>query len=80
MVKGRKLVALAFCASLLTALSVRLHAQQVPPEVAKQGYADQIVVNGKIVSMDDKGYNTNPGRTYEAMAIKGTRIMALGSN
>ena len=52
----------------------------LPPEVAEHGYADLIVVNGKIVSMDDGGYNTNPGNVYEAMAIKGGRIMALGTN
>ena len=52
----------------------------VPPEVAKHGYADTVVVNGKIVSMDDQGYNANPGRTYQAMAIKKTRIIGLGTN
>jgi predicted amidohydrolase YtcJ len=52
----------------------------LPPEVARQGYADQIVFNGKIVSMDDAGSNENPGNIYQAMAIKGTRIMALGTN
>jgi hypothetical protein len=58
-----------------------LQAQNsIPPLVAKHGYADSIVVNGRIVSMDDQGYNTNPGRIYEAMAVKGTRIMALGTN
>jgi len=60
--------------------SIPIFAQDVPPEVAKLGYADQIVVNGKIVSMDDYGYNANPGHVYEAMALKGNRIMALGSN
>ena len=28
--------------------------QQLPPEVARWGYADTIFVNGKVVSMDDK--------------------------
>src|SRR5688572_20305191 len=58
-----------------------LQAQNVlPPEIAKYGTPDQIVVNGKIVSMDDPGQNTSPGRIYEAMAVKGNRIMALGTN
>jgi predicted amidohydrolase YtcJ len=52
----------------------------LPPEVAKHGYADMVVFNGKIVSMDDIGYNQNPGNIYQAMAIKGDRIMALGTN
>jgi len=52
----------------------------LPSEVAKYGYADMIVVNGKVVSMDDDGFNTNVGHVYQAMAIKGTRILGLGTN
>lgn len=62
-------------------LSNWMHAQTaLPPEVAKNGYADMIVVNGKIVSMDNGAYDTNPGTIYGAMAIKNNRIMALGTN
>ncbi|MBI4443360.1 MAG: amidohydrolase family protein [Acidobacteria bacterium] len=58
-----------------------LHAQSpLPPEVAKYGTADLIVYNGKIVSMDDPGLNTSVGTVAEAMAVKGNRIMALGTN
>ena len=61
-------------------LSVGL-AQQVPLLVARQGYADIILTNGKIVSMDDRSNVPNtPGNIAEAMAIKGKKIMALGSN
>ncbi len=61
-------------------LSVGL-AQQLPLLVARQGYADIILTNGKIVSMDDRSNIPNtPGNIAEAMAIKGKRIMALGSN
>jgi predicted amidohydrolase YtcJ len=78
---GQALLAQVFVFSLLVFATVTvLSAQQVPPEVAKHGYADTVVVNGKIVSMDDQGYNANPGRTYEAMAIKRTRIIALGTS
>ncbi|HWP85024.1 MAG TPA: amidohydrolase family protein [Terriglobia bacterium] len=52
----------------------------VPPEVAEHGYADLIVVNGKVVSMDDPGVNENPGNVYEAMAVKKDRIIALGTS
>ncbi|MCH7978408.1 MAG: hypothetical protein IH935_05460, partial [Acidobacteria bacterium] len=52
----------------------------LPPEVEDQGYADMIVVNGKVVSMDDAGLNESPGNVYEAMAIKRDRIMALGTS
>ena len=41
----------------------------VPPEVEEQGYADMILVNGKIISVDNTEYNTNPGRIFEAMAV-----------
>jgi predicted amidohydrolase YtcJ len=56
-------------------------AQQLPELVAQQGYADLVLINGKIVTMDDRSITPNsPGQTVEAMAIKGKRIMALGSN
>jgi len=54
---------------------------QLQPLVAEQGYADSILVNGKIVTMDDWSTVPNtPGTIVESMAIKGKRIMALGSN
>ena len=60
--------------------SMNLRAQSaLPPEVARHGYADLIIVNGKIVSMDDTGRNTNPGNIYEALAVKKDRIIALGT-
>jgi predicted amidohydrolase YtcJ len=65
---------------LLVLSPVRLSAQgSLPPEVARQGFADTIVINGKIISVDDAGRNTNPGNIYEAMAVKGNRIQALGT-
>jgi hypothetical protein len=49
--------------------------------VEDMGYADTILVNGKIVSMDDRSIVPNtPGNIFESMAIKGKRIMALGTN
>ena len=55
-------------------------SQQLPDLVAQQGYADMILTNGKIVSMDDRSIIPDtPGNIYEAMAIKGKRIMALGT-
>jgi predicted amidohydrolase YtcJ len=65
---------------IATALApAQLRAQGVPPEVAANGYADNIYINGRIVSMDDQGYNNNPGRVYEAMAEKKGRIIGLGT-
>jgi len=56
-------------------------AQQLPDLVAAQGYADMILVNGKIAAMDDRSSTPNSaGQFFEAMAIKGKRIMALGTD
>jgi predicted amidohydrolase YtcJ len=70
------------CALLLTlALSPLGFAQQIPELVAEQGYADTLLLNGKIVSMDDRSSVPNtPGNIHQAMAIKGKKIMALGTN
>jgi predicted amidohydrolase YtcJ len=55
-------------------------SQEIPDLVAQQGYADTIVINGKIVSMDDRSIVPNtPGNIYQAMAIKDKMIMALGT-
>src|SRR5438105_4139665 len=49
--------------------------------VEDMGYADTILVNGKIVSMDDRSITPDtPGHIYTAMAIKGKMIMALGND
>ncbi len=56
-------------------------SQQLPDLVLEQGYADMVLVNGKIVTMDDRStVPDTPGHIYQAMAIKGKKIMALGSN
>ncbi len=56
-------------------------AQELDPLVAQQGYADKVLINGKIVTMDERRYVPDlPGHIYEAMAIKGKKIMALGTN
>ena len=56
-----------------------LRAQVSPAVAARLGFPQTIFYNGKIVSMDDPGYNTNPGRIYQAMAVKKGRIMGLGT-
>ena len=67
--------------SALLFLLGSLHAvAQLPPEVARAGYADTIFVNGKIVSMDDVSNSTEVGRIYQALAVKGERIMKLGTS
>ncbi len=55
-------------------------AQQLPPEVARWGYDDTVFFNGQVVSMDDKSTSTQVGNTYQAIAVKGDKIMMLGSD
>ena len=66
--------------ALLVLLSSPMHAQQIPPEVARHGYADTLLVNGKVVSMDDKSTSSSVGRVYQAIAVKGDTIIKLGSS
>ena len=56
-------------------------SQQVPELVAEHGYADMVLTNGKIVTMDDWSTTPDtPGNIHQSMAIKGKKIMALGSD
>ena len=52
---------------------------QVPDKVLH--YADTIVVNGNIVSMDHKEMlSPDPGSIYQAMAIRDGKILDMGNN
>ncbi|MDA2935256.1 amidohydrolase family protein, partial [Acidobacteria bacterium AH-259-D05] len=66
--------------TLLISMSVPLHAQELPPEVARYGYADTVFINGKVVSMDDKSNSTRVGNVYQAVAVKGDQIVKLGTS
>jgi len=56
-------------------------AQDRPALVDQMGYADSVLLNGKIVSMDNRSITPDtPGNIYQALAIKGKKIMALGTN
>ena len=61
---------------------MRIHqsasAQACPPEVEAMGYARRILLNGKIVSMDDATTSTSPGKTT-GVAVKGDKIVKLGT-
>ena len=59
------------------------HAQEtvtVPAEIV--AYPDRIVYNGKIVTMDNTsfGLNTPIGTIAQAMAVRGDKIQAVGTN
>ena len=52
-------------------------SQAVPDLVDQMGYADSILVNGKIVTMDDRSIvPDSPGNIVQAMAIKGKKKSA----
>ncbi len=71
---------LTLCVLVLLFQGVGL-SQQVPELVAEHGYADMVVTNGKIVSMDDWSTTPDtPGNIYQSMAIKGKKIMSLGTD
>src|SRR6266513_3140515 len=68
----RKLRAAAVIAALVGA-GVIVRAQQ-PLDVARGGPADLILTNGKIITVDDKF------TIAQAVAVKGDRIIAVGTN
>ena len=64
---------------LTMALSTVLVAQsENNPPVELQ--PDLVVLNAKIVTMDDPGFGPEVGTIHEAMAVSGDRIVATGSN
>ncbi|OFV96543.1 MAG: hypothetical protein A3F68_02735 [Acidobacteria bacterium RIFCSPLOWO2_12_FULL_54_10] len=66
--------ALCFLSLVIGACILFVEAAQ-----SQQTAPDMIVFNGKIVTMDDKGFTTNVGKVAEAMAIKDGKITAVGS-
>lgn len=52
--------------------------QNPPPEVLH--YADMVLFNGKVVTMDDRSANPNPGTVAEAAAIRDGKILSLGKS
>jgi hypothetical protein len=43
-------------------------------------YPDLIVHNGKIITVDDHGYNSNPGTIAQAMAVRDGKVLTLGTD
>ena len=54
------------------------HSQNLDPILIN--YADAIIINANVVSMDDTGVNENVGATYQALAIRDNRILRLGNS
>ncbi len=68
------------CAVLIVAASAPLAGQGSQGVPATLGYPDQIVYNAKVVTMDDESFSSNPGTIAQAMAVRGDRILAVGTN
>jgi predicted amidohydrolase YtcJ len=68
--------------AVLLFLGVSVQAQQVsmPSKLAELAYPDLIIYNGKIVSVDNPSLDGALGNTYQAMAVKGERILFLGTD
>ena len=68
-----------FLSIILSFVTLQSHAQgNIPAELI--AWAETILTNGKIVSMDDYRLNDNLGTVVEAMAVRDGKILALGSN
>ncbi len=78
----KRLFVFLFTVSLMVGFGIqRSQAQNaLPPEVGKYGYADSIFINGKVVSMDDKSASALVGNSYQALAVKGDKIIKLGTS
>jgi hypothetical protein len=78
----RKLVispVLAIAAFLLAFHSNIVLAQGNVPDLLVD-YPELIVHNAKILTMDDHAYNSNPGTIAQAMAVRGGKVLLLGTN
>ena len=71
----KSLLAIVFAGTLLL---VQTSMAQVPDILVE--YPDLIVHNGKIVTVDDHEYNSNPGTIAQAMAVRDGKILTLGTN
>jgi len=73
-VKLRKLLLLV----LFVAPSVLL-AQNASVD-AILGYPDMILYNAKVVTMDDPSFTPNPGTIAQAIAVRGDKLLYVGTN
>jgi predicted amidohydrolase YtcJ len=67
-----------FTAALVATSALLLCALPTPADAAKSPYAETIIVNGKVITMDSD--DPDEISTAEAIAIRGDTIIAVGSN
>ena len=79
--RNQKLFRLWFGPVVLSLFLAAAGAQQtvtVPIQVVS--YADMVVYNGKVMTMDDRSTNPTPGKVGQAMAIRDGKVLAVGSD
>ena len=67
-----------FTAALVATSALLFCALPTPADAAKSPYAETIIVNGKVITMDSD--DPDEISTAEAIAIRGDTIIAVGSN
>ena len=65
---------------IMLLVSGAAHAQgsaNIPTQMI--AWADMVLLNGQIVTIDNHGFNTEVGTTVQAMAIRDGKVLALGN-
>ena len=73
----RKLISESVITIATLLLMANAPAQQADPRLLS--YPELLIINGKVVSMEDTGLNESIGKTYEALAVRNGRILDLGT-
>lgn len=55
-------------------------AQMVSVPAQVVSYADMVVYNGKVYTMDNRALDSNPGQIFQAMAVRNGKIVAVGAD
>ena len=64
--------------SIVLGLFLASAAAQIPSELIV--YPELVIHNGRIVTVDDNTFSTDPGTIVEALAVRNAKILALGGN
>ena len=65
---------------VLAALSTPIVWAQEADIASRLGYPELIIYNGKIVTMDDSSFQSTVGTIVQAMAVRGQKILSVGTN
>ncbi len=67
-------------AGLLCLVTSEINAQETAIPQELMHYADLVVYNAKLYTMDDRSTNPTPGRIAQAMAVQDRKILAVGND